>query len=127
MHLLPHHLALQAELLVPPEAIGFVQVGQQVQLRLSAFPYQKFGLHTGQIKHIAQTSINNQEAASSPIAYKGTAYMVTVSLDKQTVSAFGQELPLKTGMTLQADIKLAPRALWEWLMEPLISLKGRFA
>jgi len=127
MHLLPHHSSLQAELLVPPEAIGFVQVGQQVQLRLSAFPYQKFGLHTGRIKHIAQTSINNQEVANSPIAYKGNAYMVTVSLDKQTVSAFGQELPLKTGMTLQADIKLAPRALWEWLMEPLISLKGRFA
>ena len=37
---------LQAELLVPARAIGFVEVGQPVRILYDAFPYQHFGTYT---------------------------------------------------------------------------------
>lgn len=127
MHLLPLHSKLQAELLVPPEAIGFIQEGQEVKLRLSAFPYQKFGLQHGYINSIPQTPSTADELTDRAYSFQGSVYVVTVTLEQQFVTAFNKQLNLKPGMTLQADIKLAPRALWEWLLEPLLSLQGRFA
>lgn len=33
--------------------------------------------------------------------------------------------PLRPGMTLEGDVSLDSRHLWEWLTEPLWSLKGK--
>ncbi len=43
----------------------------------------------------------------------------------QSISAYGQSVPLQPGMTLSADIVLEERSLLSWLFEPIISLKGR--
>lgn len=50
-------------------------------------------------------------------------YRVVVSLNKQTVSAYGNEVDLKTGMTLQGDLIVDSRTLLQWMMEPLLTLK----
>ena len=50
---------------------------------------------------------------------------MTVALDMQAVTAYGNEEPLKPGMLLDADILGEKRRLIEWVFEPLYSLKGR--
>jgi len=50
-----------------------------------------------------------------------------VSLDSQSVEAYGRSMSLKPGMQVSVDIRLEERSLWEWLLEPLLSLKGRFS
>ena len=54
-------------------------------------------------------------------------YRVTVTLDRQAVTAYGQPEHLKPGMLLDADILGEERRLIEWIFEPLYSLKGRMA
>ena len=44
---------------------------------------------------------------------------------EQGVRAYGQSIPLRSGMTLTADVQLAERSLWQWLLEPVYSLRGR--
>jgi membrane fusion protein len=51
---------------------------------------------------------------------------VDVKLDKQAVSAFGQEFSLRPGMLVNADLLLEKRTLLEWMFEPVMQLKGRF-
>ena len=53
-------------------------------------------------------------------------YRVTARLDSAAVQAFGQQIALKSGMTLSADIRLSQRSLLQWLLEPLYSLRGRY-
>ena len=61
----------------------------------------------------------SQGASSEPL------YRITVSLDRQTVAAYGQEQALAAGMQLDADVLLERRTLIEWIFEPLLSLKSR--
>jgi len=50
---------------------------------------------------------------------------ITVSLASQTVAAYGAEVPLQPGMTLEADVALERRRLFEWMLDPLYAVTGR--
>jgi membrane fusion protein len=127
LSLLPGDDGLEAELLVPSRAIGFIEPGDAVLLRYRAFPYQKFGHQRGKVARISRSALDSGELG----ALIGNAragepyYRVTVSLARQAVTAFGKEEPLKPGMLLDADILGERRRLIEWVFEPLYSLKGR--
>ncbi|WP_100258295.1 HlyD family efflux transporter periplasmic adaptor subunit [Reinekea forsetii] len=121
----PQGSELEAELLVPARAIGFVEVGQTVKMRYSAFTFQKFGLYSATITGVSQTVLLPSELSGVAINAQEPMYRVTASLEQQTVDAYGKTFPLKEGISLEADIKLAERSLLEWLFEPLFSLRGR--
>jgi membrane fusion protein len=53
-------------------------------------------------------------------------YRVTVNLNKQTVTAYGNLMPLQPGMKLEADVLLERRRLVEWMFEPLFSISGKW-
>lgn len=124
---LPADARLEAELLVPSRAIGFIEPGDQVLLRYQAYPYQKFGHQQGRVKRISRSALNQSElqtllgsaASSEPL------YRVTVSLARQAITAYGQVEPLRPGMVLEADVLGEKRKLIEWIFEPLYSLSGR--
>jgi membrane fusion protein len=118
--LLPGDGALEAQLLVPSRAIGFVAPGDRVLLRYQAFPWQKFGHQLGAVASISRSALD-LAGADQPL------YRVTVTLAQQSVIAYGQTELLKPGMLLDADILGERRRLIEWLLEPLYSLKGRVA
>ncbi len=48
--LVPRDASLEAHLLVPTRAIGFIKPGEQVLMRYQAFPYERFGHQEGAIK-----------------------------------------------------------------------------
>jgi membrane fusion protein len=121
----PEGSQLQAELLVPARAIGFVEKGQSVKLRYSAFNFQKFGLYNATISNVSQSVLLPHELKDIAVNVQEPMYRITATLEQQTVDAYGKPLALKEGISLEADIKLAERTLMEWLFEPLLSLKGR--
>ena len=122
--ILPVNAIFQAELFVPTRAIGFISAGQKVMIRYAAFPYQRYGLYEGEIASVAQ-SILTPEELPIPIVLDEPVYRVTVNLSSQQVSAYGQDMTLQAGMTLEADIILDSLSLLDWLLDPLYSLTGR--
>jgi membrane fusion protein len=122
--ILPTGSELEAELLAPSRAMGFVEQGQIVMLRLSAFPYQKFGQIEGKVVRVEQSPI--AESNTTGQADAEPVYRIGVKLSQQSVSAYGKDQPFRTGMTLEADIRQDRRRLIEWVIDPLISVaKGR--
>ena len=122
--ILPAGSKLQAEMLVPTRAIGFVTKGKDVVMRYEAFPYERFGQYHGVIAEVSQTVWSPGDKIG-PLAVREAAYRIIVKLDKQTVSAMGQEIPLRSGMLVNADILLDKRSLLEWVFEPLLQLRSR--
>lgn len=126
LSLLPAASALEAHLMVPSRAVGFVEAGDAVLLRYQAFPYQKFGHHRGRVLRISRSALSAAEQAS--LLGHGNPgephYRIVVALDRPTVRAFGREEPLRPGMLLEADILGERRRLWEWAIEPLYALNG---
>ncbi|MFN5030550.1 MAG: HlyD family efflux transporter periplasmic adaptor subunit [Burkholderiales bacterium] len=123
--ILPKGSMLRAELLVPTRAIGFISKGREVVMRYEAFPYARFGQYRGVVRDISQAVWSPGEKVG-PLVIKEPVYRVTVALDKQTVTAGTQEVALKSGMLVNADILLDKRTLLEWLFEPVMQLRGRF-
>ena len=46
---------------------------------------------------------------------------MAVSLAAQTATAYGEEIPLQSGMQLEADVQIESRSLIEWVLDPLCS------
>ena len=125
MTLVPEGQVLTAQLLVPVRSAGFVTADQRLNIRYDAFPYQKFGLYVGSVKEVSDTVVLPDDLLHSPVAVGEPVFRVTAELVQPSVSAYGQQFPLKAGMTLSADVQLAERSLLQWLLEPVFSLKGR--
>jgi len=122
--MLPKGSGLQAQLLVPTRAIGFIQSGNDVVLRYEAFPFQRFGQYHGKVEAISRTVWSTGEKVGSMSA-REPVYRIDVHLEKQTVSAGNQEFALRPGMLVNADILLERRTVFEWVFEPVLQLKER--
>jgi len=120
--IIPEGSDLQATLLAPSRSAGFLKAGQDVNLLVDAFPYQKFGVQKGMIKDISATPFRPGEL-DAPIPYEQAVYRVVVNLNKQTISAYGNEVDLKAGMTLQGDLITDKRTLMQWMLDPLMTMK----
>ncbi len=129
--IVPSGASLQAYLFAPSRAVGFVREGVPVRLRYQAYPYQKFGQASGRVESVSRTALpageiftmgnpSNNNQNSEPY------YRITVNLDRQSITAYGKQQPLQAGMLLDADIMLERRHLYEWVLEPLLSLTGKF-
>lgn len=125
----PAGALMQAHLYAPSSAIGFVQPGDTVLLRYQAYPYQKFGHARGRVVSVSKTALPSNElsglgwfaangAGSSPL------YLVTVRLERQSVTAYGKQQAIQAGMLLDADVLRDTRRLYEWVLEPLFSMTG---
>ncbi len=127
--IVPANSPLEARLYAPSRTVGFVRNNDAVSLRHQAFPYQKFGQQAGVVSNIANTAVPSTElvgfilpdtAAGEPV------YAITVKLAAQTMTAYGEPRALQPGMRVDADILQETRKLYEWLLEPLYSITGRW-
>ena len=124
--IVPQGAHLQAHLLAPSKAIGFVKPGDKVLLRYQAYPYQKFGQAHGTVVFVSKTALPASELANIGNPQSGEPlYRITVELAAQTVQAYGQAQALQAGMLLDADVLQETRHLYEWVLEPLYSLTGK--
>lgn len=129
--IVPAGATLEAYLFAPSRAVGFVREGVPVRLRYQAYPYQKFGQASGRVESISRTALPAGEIftlgnPSSNNQNSEPYYRITVALDRQSITAYGRQQPLQAGMLLDADIMLERRRLYEWVLEPLFSLTGKF-
>lgn len=127
LSVVPQGSLLQAQLLVPSSAIGFVHAGTTVVLHYQAFPYQKFGVQHGTVTGVSYsaltpveiTTLLGQQLPPEPL------YRVVVKLATQHVAAYGRPQALKPGMRLDADLMLDRRRMIDWIFEPLYGMAKR--
>lgn len=125
--LVPQGSPLQAQLLVPSRAAGFIQPGHSVALRYQAFPYQKFGVQIGTVSQVSHSALTpseitdllGQQPPQEPL------YRVQVVLPLQSITTYEHNEPLKPGMAVDADMLMDRRRLIEWIFEPLYGLRRR--
>ena len=93
--------ALKAKVEVDSAKIGFVRVGQKVDLSIDSFPATDFGVVHGVLKRIGSDALPPDERKQN---YR---YPVEVQLSSQQLKLkSGESLPLQVGMSLTANIKL---------------------
>ncbi len=115
----PRNSRLEIQLYAPSRAVGFVQPGQEVRLLFDAFPYQKYGAGRGTVTSVA--SVPTEPAALDPgLQLTEPVFRIRVALDPRGLSGAAADRPLRSGMTLSANLLLERRSLWEVFLDPVL-------
>lgn len=112
MSIIPGDDEIKAEIWVSNKDIGFVEVGQNVRIKVDSFPYTTYGLMSGNVSVISKTSIMKEGGT--------LMYKATVILKENILVAGGKTYHLNPGMSVVAEIVIRKRRLFDYFTSPLL-------
>ncbi len=124
LSLVPADSDFEAHLYVPSKAIGFITEGQEVRILYDSFDYREFGVQTGTITEVSSAVLSASESLRK-VQRNEPTYKVRVKLSHQFFRSHRGQFDLSSGMTLRADIVLEKRSIASWVLNPVLTLKGR--
>jgi HlyD family secretion protein len=115
MSVVPALTDMLVECDVVSKDIGFVEVGQKAKLKLTAFPFEDFGVVPGRVIEVAK------ESRSDPKL--GLVYKTTIEPERQWIKARGRKVSFASGMGVTCEIVTRRRSVLSLIMEPVKRLK----
>lgn len=133
MTIIPNNDVIEAEVIVRNEDIGYIELGQNVKLKVASFPYQKFGLLHGKVINISPDAMdtsdnkNNNSNNQDDKQKQDPGYKVLVQVPKNYIQVGNKKYDILNGMKVEADIKISDRTIFEYLTDPLKKLVNESA
>jgi len=115
MSVVPASTDMLVECDVVSKDIGFVEVGQKAKLKLTAFPFEDFGVVPGRVIEVAKESRDDPK--------KGLVYKTTIEPERQWIMARGRKVSFASGMGVTCEIVTRRRSVLSLLLEPVKRLK----
>ena len=139
MRVVPRDTKMEVIAYVPNQEIGFIKVGQHVDVKVDAFPFTRYGTLNGIVLRISQDAIPASDAQQSQLdathssqsneknsgggqATKNLVYPLTISLENNHISIDGRNVNLVPGMGITAEIKTDRRRLIDYLISPIYDM-----
>lgn len=111
LEIVPSGDALVVEVRIKPADIAYISVGQRARIKFSAYDFAIHGSVEGEVSLISADTITNEEGESY--------YVAKVVPDKAYVGDDESTLPIKVGMTSEADIITAKKSILEYFLKPI--------
>ncbi len=112
MMIVPGDHPLEVEAFVENKDIGFVNVGQNAEVKIETFPYTKYGIIHAKLTHLSHDAINDEK--------RGLIYSSRVKMDRTTLAVEGKQVNLTPGMAVTVEIKTGKRRVIEYFLSPLL-------
>jgi hemolysin D len=131
MVIVPSDSPLEIEAMISNRDIGFVHVGDEVEIKVDTFDFTRYGLLHGKVRTISSDSIAREtnekqdraagapEASSEPSGQQLT-YAARISVSGQEIQVEGRTVRLSPGMAVTAEIKTGSRRIISYLLSPLM-------
>jgi hemolysin D len=129
----PSDSRLEIEAMVPNRDIGFVQAGQEAEIKIDTFNFTRYGLVHGRVLSVSQDAVvrerqqyhpndrpaGTQTATSEP---KGEElqYSARISLDRTKMQIDDRMINLSPGMAVTVEVKTGSRTILSYLLSPLL-------
>ncbi|MBI3561967.1 MAG: HlyD family type I secretion periplasmic adaptor subunit [Gammaproteobacteria bacterium] len=109
----PNEGQLEIEAYVENKDIGFIEAGQEAEIKIEAFPFTRYGVIAGKVLHLSQDAV--------AIDKVGLMYTTRVGMQSsEMVIDNGKRVKLNPGMNATVEIKTGKRRLIEYFLSPLI-------
>lgn len=130
--IVPDNTPLMIEATLSNEDAGFVHVGQHVDIKVDAFPYQQYGSLSGEVTWISPDAELRAPAGIDPatmnkgmempgLPLKGSlVYRLHIKPHSTALLRSGLSHPVIVGMSVQADIVTDRRRVIDFLLGPII-------
>lgn len=87
--------------------IADVELGMEAEIKLEAYPYNKYGTVKGTVKYISPSSFANEQL--------GSVYIVKLELDSDN-----KNIRIISGLSGAVEIKTGRRTVMDYFLEPII-------
>lgn len=115
MIIVPSRANLEAEVRLLNKDMGFVSVGQDVAVKLEAFPFTRYGAISGRVVAISTDAIEDDKF--------GLIYPARIALEKTSFDVGGRKLQITPGMSVTADVRTGNRSIASYLLSPIDSTR----
>jgi len=115
MVIVPNQHQLEVEAMVANLDIGFVREDQEVEIKIDAFPFTKYGVINGVLTFLSNDAIADEQL--------GLIYKAHVDMQKMAILVEDKQVMLSPGMTVAVEIKTGRRRLIEYFLAPLLRYK----
>lgn len=120
---LSDQLVVDAQL--KPADIGFVRVGQDVQVKLSAYDFNTYGGLQGTIEYISPDALGDDKQALT--GKDGAYYRARIRTTSSTLHAKGGEpLQVLPGMVANVEIRTGDRTVLDFILKPMLRSREAF-
>ena len=116
MTIVPETSRLEIEAYVENRDIGFVEVGQLVEVKVDAFPFTRHGVLNGEIIHLSNDAIVDEN--------HGLVFKARIRLKRKYISVNNKPVSLSPGMSVVAEVKTGDRKLIDFFLSPLLRAKN---
>jgi HlyD family secretion protein len=114
--LVPLNTKLEAEVQINSMDVGYIKVGDDVHLKLDAFPFQRHGTLEGLVRSISQDAFKRDASAKGGVdAY----YLARVKIEDIGLRNMLDSARLMPGMTLNAEIVVGKRTIMSYIVWPI--------
>lgn len=115
MVVVPKGAVLEVEAKLPNKDIGFVEAGQQAEVKIDAFPFTRYGTIPARVELVSLDAVKDEESQT-----KEYYFPVRLSLAESSITLEnGKRVPLSPGMTVTAEVKTGTRKPIEYVLAPL--------
>jgi hemolysin D len=111
MVIVPLRTQVEVEATILNRDIGFIHLGQEVRVKVEAFPFTEYGMIEGRVVGLNRDAIVDEKL--------GLVYFVRVRMKSSTLHVGHREMPLNPGMAVQAEIKTGQRRIVQYLLSPI--------
>jgi hemolysin D len=91
--------------------LGFVHEGQEVAVKIEAFPFTRYGTVPGVIEGISRDAIADPKM--------GSTYVARIKLRAAQIMIDGRPNVLNSGLGVTADIRTGSRSIMSYLLSPV--------
>jgi multidrug resistance efflux pump len=110
----PRDAQPRARMLLGEASLSKLAIAQKVRYFFEAFPYQRYGAVDGKLDWISPSAVASTD---------GPHFIASASLDRQSISVRGKNMPLRVGMKGEAHVVVGHRTLIEYAFEPIRQLR----
>ena len=111
MVIAPKHYLAEVEATLENKDVGFVKVGQRVEVKVETFPFTRYGTLTGTVSFVSNDAVNDEK--------RGPIFQARMKLDQVTLKVEDREVNMTPGMAVTAEIATGQRRLITFLLDPL--------
>jgi adhesin transport system membrane fusion protein len=102
---------------VRPSDIAFLDIGQNVKVKISAYDPQRYGSLEGKLVRIGANSVKDNEG--------NIFFEIEVRTEKNYMGSEDNPLPITPGMVAETEVITGKRTIMEYLMKPILRAKDR--
>ena len=112
MKLVPESQRLEIEAWILNKDIGFVQAGQEAEVKVATFPFTKYGTIDAEVVNVSNDAVTDEQ--------KRLVYAARVLLKRTSIQVGGKQINLSPGMEVTVEVKTGRRRLIEYILSPLL-------